>query len=142
MPRLATLFCLLAVVAGAQYTPPNPQWNRPIEPFRLVGNVYYVGASGVSSFLITTTEGHILLDTGFAETAPIVETGIRKLGFRVEDVRLLLASHAYYDYAGGMAAMKAKTKARLLMNAREVKLFERGGSAKAAAAMMLSSPAV
>jgi metallo-beta-lactamase class B len=113
--------------ASGQYAAARPEWNRPIEPFRIVGNVYYVGASDVSAFLITTAEGHILLDTGFTETVPLIETNIKKLGFRMGDIRLLLASHAHYDHAGGMAGMKAKTKARVLMNPREVALFARGG---------------
>jgi len=127
VPRLSILLLWIALAARAQYPPPeNPEWNRPVEPFRILGNVYYVGASDVSAFLITTPEGHILLDTGFRETAPIIEAGIRKLGFRVEDVRLLLASHAHYDHAGGVAEMKAKTKARFLTNPKEVELFARG----------------
>ncbi len=125
--RLFILLPLLSVCAAAQYAPANAEWNRPIEPFRIVGNVYYMGASGVSAFLITTVEGHILLDTGYAETAPIVESGVRKLGFRVEDIRLLLASHAHTDHAGGMAATKAKTKARFLANPRDAEQFARGG---------------
>jgi len=118
---------LVSGAAAGQYAPANAEWNQPVEPFRIVGNVYYVGASGVSSFLITTEAGHILLDTGYPETVPLVDAGIRKLGFHVEDIKLLLASHAHTDHAGGMAAMKAKTKARLLANPRDVDLFARGG---------------
>ncbi|MFB3778644.1 MAG: subclass B3 metallo-beta-lactamase [Bryobacteraceae bacterium] len=128
MPRIvAILPFLITLAAPAQYAPANAQWNRPIEPFRIAGNIFYVGASDVSAFLITTPEGHILLDAGFAETVPIVEAGIRKLGFRVEDIRLLLASHAHYDHAGGMAKTKAMTKARFLTHPKEVAMFARGG---------------
>jgi metallo-beta-lactamase class B len=127
MRRLSVLLPLLAGAAAGQYAPANAEWNRPIEPFRIVGNVYYVGAASVSSFLIATAQGHILLDTGYAETVPLVEAGIRKLGFRVEDIKLLLASHAHTDHAGGIAAMKAATKARFLANPRDAELFARGG---------------
>lgn len=131
-----------AMSASGQYAAARPEWNRPIEPFRIVGNVYYVGASDVSAFLITTAEGHILLDTGFRETAPMVEAGIRRLGFRVEDIRLLLASHAHYDHAGGLAAVRSRSKARLLMNPREVALFSRGGKGDFAFGETVAFPTV
>jgi metallo-beta-lactamase class B len=118
---------LTSLAALAQYAPPYAAWNRPLEPFRIVGNICYVGASDVSGFLITTPAGHILLDTGFLETAPLIESNLQKLGFRMSDIRVLLASHAHYDHAGGMAAVKSRTKARLLMNPKEVDLFSRGG---------------
>jgi metallo-beta-lactamase class B len=111
----------------AQYPPARAEWNRPAEPFRIVGNVYYVGASDVSAYLITTPEGHILLDTGFRETVPIIEANIGKLGFRVDDIRLILASHAHYDHAGGIADVRARTKARFVTNPTEQNLFAHGG---------------
>jgi metallo-beta-lactamase class B len=112
--------------AGTPYAPANETWNHPVEPFRIVGNLYYVGASGVSAFLITTPDGHILLDTGFRETVPLVEISIAELGFRLADVRLLLASHAHYDHAGGMAAVMARTKARFVTSPKERDQFARG----------------
>ena len=121
------LFWMMGAVAWAQYAPANAEWNRPVEPFRIVGNVYYVGAASVSSFLITTPSGHILLDTGYAETVPQIEANVKKLGFRMENIRLLLASHAHADHAGGMAAAKGLTKARLIVNPAEVAPFARGG---------------
>ncbi len=127
MRGLPFAFLLSSLAALAQYAPPNAKWNRPTEPFRIVGNIYYVGGADVSAFLITTPEGHILLDTGFLETVPLIESNVKKLGFRMIDIRLLLASHAHYDHAGGMAAVKSRTKARLLMNPKEVDLFSRGG---------------
>ena len=64
--------------------------NQPVEPYRILGNLYSVGASDVTSFLITTPQGHILLDGGFVETAPRIEENLKQLGFRIEDVRILL----------------------------------------------------
>jgi hypothetical protein len=81
------LMLLFQMDAPAQYAPANADWNRPVEAFRIVGNLYYVGASDVSAFLFTTPEGHILLDTGFRETVPLIEDGIRKLGFQFKDIR-------------------------------------------------------
>src|SRR5258708_6434029 len=112
------LACLVfAPSAGAQpYTPPNAEWNQPVEPFRIAGNLYYVGASDVTSYAITTPEGIILIDTGFRETVPLIEASLKKLGLRFEDVRLVLAMHAHNDHVGGVADIKARTKARFLAN--------------------------
>ena len=76
-------------------------WNAPFRPFRLIGNIHYVGASGISSFLITTPEGHILLDTGFETTVPRIRESVTKLGFRFTDIKIILNSHAHLDHAGG-----------------------------------------
>jgi metallo-beta-lactamase class B len=101
--------------------------NRPFEPFRLIGNIYYVGASDVSSFLITTPEGHILLDSGFEATVPLIRAGVRKLGFRFEDIRILLNSHAHVDHAGGHALLKRLTGARIVMSEADATLLAKGG---------------
>jgi metallo-beta-lactamase class B len=113
--------------APAQYAPVVPDWNQPVEPFRIAGNLYYVGASNVGAYLFTTPQGHILLETGFAETVPRIEAGMKKLGFRLEDVRLLLTGHGHYDHSGGLAEIKRRTRARLLTNPAEVELLVRGG---------------
>ena len=124
---LIFLFAALSIGVTAEYAPARAEWNQPVEPFCVVGNVYYVGASSVSSFLVTTEEGHILLDTGFAETVPLVEASVKKLGFKMEDIKLLLASHAHYDHAGGVAIVKQRTGARFQVNPAEAPMFERGG---------------
>jgi metallo-beta-lactamase class B len=101
--------------------------NRPFEPFRLIANIYYVGASDVSSFLIATPEGHILIDSGFEATVPLIRDGMRKLGFRLEDIKVLLNSHAHVDHAGGHALLKRLTGARIVMSAPDAALLARGG---------------
>jgi len=115
--RRAALLLLLAICLplsiDAQRDEVSRSWNRPVKPFRIIGNVYYVGASEVASYLITTPQGHILLDSGFAETVPLIRAGIQQLGFKLEDVRLLINSHAHYDHAGGLAELKALTGAKL-----------------------------
>ncbi len=120
--------CLLPIRAlRGQYAPVVPDWNRPVEPFRVLGNLYYVGASDVSAFLLTTSDGNILLDSGFRETVPLIESNLGKLGLRFEDIRLILTSHAHYDHAGGTADIKRRTKARFLANPAEAGAFHRGG---------------
>jgi metallo-beta-lactamase class B len=106
---------VLAGAAGAQKdAAERAAWNQPVAPFRIVGDVYYVGVAGLSSFLVTTPEGHVLIDGGLPESAPRIEANIAALGFRVRDVKFLLNSHAHYDHAGGLAALKRATGARLI----------------------------
>ena len=103
--------------------------NQPREPFRIMGNLYYVGASDVTSFLITSPQGHIVLDGGFAETASQILANIRKLGFDPKDVKWLLNSHAHRDHAGGLAALKRATGAKVAASGADARLLERGGGA-------------
>jgi metallo-beta-lactamase class B len=128
MKRLALLLSLLlALFARAQSDPVSRSWNQPVEPFRIAGNLYYVGASDITSYLLTTPEGHIVLDGGFVETAPMIAANIERLGFRVEDVRILIGSHAHSDHAGGLAELKRRSGARFLASAGDAPLYARGG---------------
>src|ERR1700726_3657461 len=95
------LFLPVLAALLAQSDPTNRSWNQPVVPFKVLGNIHYVGANEITSFLVTTPKGHILLDGGFVETAPQILSNIRKLGFRTEDVRVLLNSQAHFDHAGG-----------------------------------------
>ena len=101
--------------------------NGPFEPFRVIGNIHYVGASDVSSFLITTRDGHILIDSGFEATVPAIREGVRKLGYRFEDIKILLNSHAHLDHAGGHALLKRLTHAQIVMSEADAALLSRGG---------------
>jgi metallo-beta-lactamase class B len=101
--------------------------NRPFEPFRMIGNLYYVGASDVASYLIATPEGHIVINSGFADTVPMIRDHVRKLGFRFEDIKLLLNSHAHIDHAGGHALLKQLTGAQIIMSAADAELLAHGG---------------
>jgi metallo-beta-lactamase class B len=102
-------------------------WNRPVKPFRLVGNIYYVGVAGVTSFLITTPQGHLLLDSGLAETVPLIQDSVKKLGFRLEDIKILINSHAHFDHAGGLAQLKRLTGAKLMISEADAELISKGG---------------
>lgn len=130
MKKVVVSLCLLlagSALARAQSDPTSRAMNRPVEPYRIVGNVYYVGASDVTSFLITTPAGHILLDGGFVETAPMIEANIRKLGFKVEDVKILLSGHAHFDHAGGLAELKRASGAKFEASEPDAPLLARGG---------------
>ncbi len=136
--------CLLppATVRAAETSPaglpPPPEfaaskrlfdsWKAPVPPRRLVGNIHYVGAIGISSFLITTPAGHILLDTGFDETVPLIQRGVEQLGFKVGDIKFILGSHAHADHTGGHAAMQRLTGAQIVSSAADAQLLARGGA--------------
>jgi metallo-beta-lactamase class B len=125
--RKLILTVLFATTAVAQNDPVSRSWNQPVEPFRIFGNIYYVGASDIASYLITTPRGHIVLDGGFEETAPMILANIEKLGFKAKDVKVLLSSHAHYDHAAGLLELKRRTGATFYSSAEDVAAHARGG---------------
>lgn len=102
------------------------EWNQPVEPFHVYGNTWYVGPHGLSAVLITSDAGHILIDAALAESAPQIEANIRKLGFRVEDVKYILNSHAHFDHTGGIAALQAISHATVVASPDSAAAIERG----------------
>lgn len=103
-------------------------WKAPVPPRRLIGNIHYVGAIGVSSYLITTPAGHILLDTGFDETVPLIAKSVAELGFNVADIKIMLSSHAHIDHTGGHARMKILTGAQVIASAEDARVLASGGA--------------
>jgi metallo-beta-lactamase class B len=97
---------------------PCEAWNRPHEPFRIFGNTYYVGPAGLSSVLITSPAGHVLIDGGLPQSAAVIAANIEKLGFRVADIRVIANSHAHFDHAGGIAALQRQSGARVVASAK------------------------
>ena len=120
-------FLLATKSLFAQADETSRSWNKPVAPFRIAGNLYYVGAIEITSYLITTPEGHFLLDGGFVETAPQIEHNIAELGFKLTDVKFLLNSHAHYDHAGGLAELKKVTGAKFLASEGDAPLLRSGG---------------
>ncbi len=96
-------------------------------PFRIMGNLYYVGASDITSFLIVTPKGNILLDGGFLETARQIEANVKTLGFRLEDTKILLNSQAHYDHTGGLAELKKLSGAQMVASEGDTPMLETGG---------------
>ncbi|HXN31873.1 MAG TPA: subclass B3 metallo-beta-lactamase [Polyangiaceae bacterium] len=111
------------------------RWNEPADPVRIVGNVYFVGTNQLAMFLIVTPAGNILIDSGFDESVPLVERSVQRLGFRFEDIKILLASHAHPDHVGGHARVKELTGARLLATAPDAALIRSGGGGPLALGM-------
>ena len=104
-----------------------PGWNKAREPFRIFGNTYYVGPEGLSALLVTSDNGHILLDGGLPQSAAVIDRNIRTLGFRTQDIRLIVASHAHYDHVGGIAALQRASGAAVAMSAAGVRALAAGG---------------
>ena len=128
MKLLSTTLLLFFCTFGlAQTNPEWRSWNQPVEPFRIAGNVYYVGANEITSFLITSPKGHILLDGGFAETAPQIRDNIQKLGFKLSDVKYLLNSQAHFDHAAGLALLKQWTGAKFVVSQGDSAQIAAGG---------------
>ncbi len=123
-----------SIVLSAQTSPLTPEQRAPFhgpysereEPFRLVGNIYYVGAKNIASHLITTPEGHILIDTGTVEMTSVITGNVEKLGFSVRDIRVMLSSHAHFDHVGGHAAMQQRTGARVMAIRQDAEALEAG----------------
>jgi len=101
-------------------------WSKPREPFRIYGNTWYVGG-GLSSVLITTAKGHVLIDGGLPQTAPTIAANIEKLGFKLTDVKYILNSHTHYDHAGGIAALQRASGAQVFASPASKLALERGG---------------
>lgn len=101
-------------------------WNQPAAPFKIHGNTYYVGVQGLSSVLIATPQGLILLDGGLPQSAPLIEASIRALGFRVQDIRYILNSHAHSDHAGGIAALQRHSGAEVVASTEGAAALQAG----------------
>jgi metallo-beta-lactamase class B len=102
------------------------EWNQPAAPFRILGNIHYVGTAGIAAYLITSPKGHILIDGGMEESAAQIAANIQKLGFKLTDVKILLINHAHWDHSGGLAELKRLTGARLLASAADRPGLEAG----------------
>ncbi len=102
------------------------EWNAPQRPFRIHGDTWYVGTRGLSAILVTSPQGHVLLDGGLPESAARIAESVRALGFRMEDVRLILNSHAHYDHAGGVATLQRMSGAAVAAHPWSAAVLRRG----------------
>jgi metallo-beta-lactamase class B len=102
------------------------KWNTPTEPFKMIGNVYYVGTDGLASYLITSPQGHILVDTVMPGETSQIKASIEKLGFKITDIKYLLNTHAHIDHTGGLAEMKQASGGRLVAGDADKSLLEGG----------------
>jgi glyoxylase-like metal-dependent hydrolase (beta-lactamase superfamily II) len=103
------------------------EWVEPAEPMKIVGPIHFVGTRGLGVYLITSSEGHILLFGGMPQSGEAIDASIRKLGFKTEDIKLILTCHAHIDHVGTHAYFKDKSRAQVAMMAEEVELLQSGG---------------
>jgi metallo-beta-lactamase class B len=122
-----TLLALAACTALPAFAVDTASWTQPAEPHAIYGNTYFVGTKGVSSILITSPQGHVLIDGPLEENVGRIEANIRKLGFRVEDIKLILNSHAHFDHAGGIAGLAKDSGAKVRATAAGAKELGLGG---------------
>jgi metallo-beta-lactamase class B len=108
--------------------PSCAEWNEPHAPVRLHGNTYYVGTNGLTALLITSPQGHVLIDGALPNSAPLIVANVRALGFDVRDIRLILNSHVHYDHAGGLAALQRASGGRVAASVLSAPVLERGTS--------------
>jgi len=106
----------------------DPAWITPVAPFRIVGNLYYVGSEELASYLIVTPRGDILINSNLEQSVPQIRHSIEQLGFRFSDLRVLLISHAHFDHAAGSAQVKRQTGARYMVMDGDVPVVESGGA--------------
>ena len=126
MHRLIAAFAVLLAAAPAAAQP--GAWSKPFPGHRVIGNLYAVGTYDLACFLITSAEGHILINTGLAESAPLIRDNVESLGFRLEDIRILLTMQAHYDHTAALAEIKKATGARMWATAADAPLLEDGGA--------------
>ena len=110
-------------------------YSAPVEPFRIVGNIHYVGGANISSYLISTPQGHILLDTGMNEMHDVIKNSVAKLGFKTADIKIMISSHAHFDHIEGHAAMKKLTGAQVMAMTGDAEALSSGKDNSALGAM-------
>lgn len=120
---------LVAVIglAGTPYAQGNADWTEPFPAFKIAGNLYYVGSKGLASYLITTSEGHILINSDLEENVPLIRASVEKLGFKFTDIRILLISHAHWDHNASSDTIKKLTGAKYMVMEADVSAVESGG---------------
>jgi metallo-beta-lactamase class B len=123
------LLMIITLVVVANNAPAYVQndWTEPFPAFRIAGNLYYVGSRGLASYLIATTEGHILINSDLEANVPMIRTSIESLGFKFSDVKILLISHAHYDHCAGSEMIKRLTGAKYMVMEGDVDVVESGG---------------
>ncbi len=117
------LLALLALPALAQ----RPEWTRPYPAHTIVGNLHYVGTEDLACFLISTPAGHILINTGLADSVPMIRQSMSKLGFKMEDIRILLTMQAHYDHTAGLAEIARISGAKMFATEADASSIEDGG---------------
>src|ERR1700676_4910698 len=123
MLKRLLLFCVPAFL----FAQTNSVWGQTFPPHRVIGNIYYVGTKGLASYLVTTPEGSILINSSLETSVPLIRASIEKLGFQFQDVKILLISHAHWDHCAGSFLVKELTGAKYMVMQQDVPVIESGG---------------
>jgi len=120
---------LILVLAGvaSTFAQANPDWTEPFPPFHIAGNLYYVGSKGLANYLVATPQGNILINSDLEANVPIIQASIEKLGFKFNDTKILVISHAHWDHDAGSAKIKERTGASYMVMDADVPVVESGG---------------
>lgn len=124
---LSSLFVFVLAFGGSLFAQANPDWTEPFPPFRIAGNLYYVGSKGLASYLVTTPKGNILINSDLEANVPMISASIEKLGFHFSDTKILLISHAHWDHDAGSAMILQRTGAKYRVMDADVSVVESGG---------------
>jgi metallo-beta-lactamase class B len=116
------LSCLIGIFAAP------PEWSRPVAPVKIVENVYYVGTEDLACYLISDPAGHILINTGLADSAPLIFSNVEKLGFRWQDIKILLTNQGHFDHVAAMAEVQKKTSAQFFATKADAPMISDGGA--------------
>jgi len=125
-PAILLAFLVGMTVASAAHAQ-NADWTEPFPPFKIAGNLYYVGSKGLANYLITTPQGHILINSDLEANVPLIRASVEKLGFKYSDIKILLISHAHWDHNAASATIKKDTGARYMVMDGDVGVVESGG---------------
>ena len=129
--KLWTLFssAVVAVIMSADtmYAQANADWTEPFPPFKIAGNLYYVGSKGLANYLITTPQGHILINSDLEDNVPLIQASVERLGFKFTDIKILLISHAHWDHNAASETIKKLTGAKYMVMDADVPVVESGG---------------
>jgi metallo-beta-lactamase class B len=123
MLRILAFLALTALASGQ----PNPSWKRAYPAHKVAGNIYYVGTEDLACYLITTPAGHILINTGLADSVPLLQESFRSLGFKLQDIRILLNMQAHYDHVAAMAEVQKISGAAVYATSADTPVLEDGG---------------
>src|ERR1017187_4155283 len=124
---LSRIIIIALAFAGSAFGQASPDWTEPFPPFHIAGNLYYVGSKGLANYLVTTPQGNILINSDLEANVPMIAASIEKLGFKFNDTKILLISHAHWDHDAGSAKIKEMTGASYMVMDADVPVVESGG---------------
>jgi metallo-beta-lactamase class B len=129
--RFQIVFAILLLCGGLVSAQDTSKWTQPFPPHQIAGNLYYVGSRDLASYLITTPQGHVLINSSLEESVPLIRASVEKLGFKFADIRILLISHAHSDHCAGSAELLKQTGAKYWVMDQDADAVENGGAKKA-----------